>query len=403
MVVTSWVTITKVMLCALLCALLLMTPTLAQSPVPPQFQCASNFDCSLNGICQPNSVCLCDKPWSGDRCGILTYKKNQPLSSANLYPLNASDAPKSGPCVTSQGACNALNTWNGPIVQVSETEYHMFNPLYVKGSLFTTQDMLHGVAEEIAGPYVWHSQGQGDMGSNPAMVKFQDPENNNVTTYSLWAGQSNQFQLYTTTDLHQPFVKVRGSQGPVGGFSNAAPMYHNGQWYATDQGTRKIRTTTKLGEPWTLYSEINCTYEGAYQEDPYLWVDKRGNWHIINHAYNTSQIDHCGESTLSAHLFSSDQGKGWHMLMYPQVEPYSHTVSYEDGSSHTYATLERPNLHFDADGQLTHINVAADLMTGDKGCEDYAVCPAKTKDGKCACVNCKYADHAGSIIIALEV
>ena len=132
MVVTSWVTITKVMLCALLCALLLMTPTLAQSPVPPQFQCASNFDCSLNGICQPNSsLCLCDKPWSGDRCGILTYKKNQPLSSANLYPLNASDAPKSGPCVTSQGACNALNTWNGPIVQVSETEYHMFNPLYV--------------------------------------------------------------------------------------------------------------------------------------------------------------------------------------------------------------------------------------------------------------------------------
>ena len=126
MVVTSRVTITKVMLCALLCALLLMTPTLAQSPVPPHLQCASNFDCSLNGICQPNSVCLCDKPWSGDRCGILTYKKNQPLSSANLYPLNASDAPKSGPCVTSQGACNALNTWNGPIVQVSETEYHMF-------------------------------------------------------------------------------------------------------------------------------------------------------------------------------------------------------------------------------------------------------------------------------------
>ena len=129
MVVTSWVTITKVMLCALLCALLLMTPTLAQSPVPPHLQCVSNFDCSLNGICQPNSVCLCDKPWSGDRCGILTYKKNQPLSSANLYPLNASDAPKSGPCVTSQGACNALNTWNGPIVQVSDTEYHMFNPL----------------------------------------------------------------------------------------------------------------------------------------------------------------------------------------------------------------------------------------------------------------------------------
>ena len=32
----------------------------------------------------------------------------------------------------------------------------------------------------------------------------------------------------------------------------------------------------------------------------------------------------------------------------------------------------------------------------------YDSCPAK-KGGKCACTNCKYADHAGSIIIALEL
>jgi hypothetical protein len=42
-------------------------------------------------------------------------------------------------------------------------------------------------------------------------------------------------------------------------------------------------------------------------------------------------------------------------------------VHYDDGSSFTFATLERPNLHFDSQGQLTHINLAADLTTPDAG------------------------------------
>ena len=34
-------------------------------------------------------------------------------------------------------------------------------------------------------------------------------------------------------------------------------------------------------------------------------------------------------------------------------------------------------------------------------CADYDKCPAKREH--CACTNCKYADHAGTIIIALDV
>jgi hypothetical protein len=41
-------------------------------------------------------------------------------------------------------------------------------------------------------------------------------------------------------------------------------------------------------------------------------VDKKGNWHVINHAYDTNQFTHCGNSTLSAHSFSNDEGKTWH-------------------------------------------------------------------------------------------
>ena len=123
---------------------------------------------------------------------------------------------------------------------------------------------------------------------------------------------------------------------------------------------------------------------------------------------DTSEWQHCSNSTLSAHVFSRD-GKDWHMLK-PDVEPYSHTVHYEDGSVHSYTTLERPNLHFNAAGQLTHINLAADMQTQDAGCAAYPggknkggflQCPSVVK-GRCACTNCKYADHAGTIIIELD-
>ena len=75
-------------------------------------------------------------------------------------------------------------------------------------------------------------------------------------------------------------------------------------------------------------------------------------------------------------------------------------MHYDDGTTHTYTTLERPNLHFDANGQLTHINLAADLVTGDEGCAN------RTKHshfGHTPCDNCKWDDHAGTIVIALDV
>eukprot|EP00942_MAST-04A_sp_MAST-4A-sp1_P003473 g3473.t1 len=361
-------------------------------PVIPITNCKNNLNCSLNGKCK-NGICICDKPWGGSRCGVLQYKLNQPITARNLYPHNDSDAPKSGPCITPSGSCRALNTWNGPIIYTNK-KYHMFNPLYKRGSLLQTQDMLHGIATNITGPYKWHSQNQGNMGSNPAFVSFQDV-NTNVTKYSLWVGGN----IYVSDDINGYFEKINSPH-----FSNPAPIFYKGKWYATDQTTTKILTTDKLGGTWTHYADINVKLNRGVQEDPFMWVDRRANWHIINHAYDTNEYTHCGKSTVSAHLFSQDNGKTWFMLQNPNIEPYSHTVSYEDGTTHTYTTLERPNCHFNEKGEMTHINLAADLMTQDAGCKSYAICPAKTKIGNyCACTNCKYADHAGTIIIALDV
>ena len=82
------------------------TATFAATP------CTTNIDCSLNGLCTAGT-CVCDKPWGGSGCGTLQYLQNQSVLAKNLYPHNDTDAPKSGPCVTKAGSCDALNTWNG--------------------------------------------------------------------------------------------------------------------------------------------------------------------------------------------------------------------------------------------------------------------------------------------------
>jgi hypothetical protein len=37
-----------------------------------------------------------------------------------------------------------------------------------------------------------------------------------------------------------------------------------------------------------------------------MWTDKRGNFHIINHAYDNHQWENCGTSVASAHFFSAN-------------------------------------------------------------------------------------------------
>ena len=94
-----------------------------------------------------------------------------------------------------------------------------------------------------------------------------------------------------------------------------------------------------------------------------MWIDPNGNWHIINHAYSNLEYTNCATSVVSAHFFSAD-GLSWSY----SAQPYRHIVVYDDGTQHAYTTLERPNLVIDATGRLTHMTLAADLVTGDEGC-----------------------------------
>ena len=255
----------------------------------------------------------------------------------------------------------------------------MFDPVYEHASLWSVLYYAHGVASNVEGPYDFSQYANISSNAiNPAALVFPN-ETSGAPVFSLFIGGD----ILLSNSAAGPYVKAFANPQP----SNTAPAYFNGSFYVTDQGTTSLLTATSLAGPWTTFCPISRPQLPYTVEDPFLYFDKRGNIHVINHAYNTGQVANCSSSWVSSHFFSAADGKKWGH----SDQPYGHTVQFDDGMEHSYCTLERPNLFFDLNGSLTHIHFAADLVTGDEGC---------ASRGK-GCVDCKYADHAGTLLVKL--
>jgi len=79
----------------------------------------------------------------------------------------------------------------------------------------------------------------------------------------------------------------------------------------------------------------NAPIINASGEDPYLWVDRRGNFHILFHAF----------ATMGGHAFSRALAGSWTLS---DTVPYNCTISWSNGTTITYAERERPELLLDA-------------------------------------------------------
>ena len=86
------------------------------------------------------------------------------------------------------------------------------------------------------------------------------------------------------------------------------------------------------------------------QEDPFLWVDRRGYWHVLYHLmFDPDPKEPCGLNS-GGHSFSID-GTSWS----PIFHAYNTTIQLEDGSSYTFSRRERPKLLFNTQGIPTHL------------------------------------------------
>merc|ERR1712216_116039 len=84
-------------------------------------------------------------------------------------------------------------------------------------------------------------------------------------------------------------------------------------------------------------------------EDPHIYMDKRGNLHMVAHSL-CKEWPHC--SAVGGHAASADGGATWH---YSGEAAYNTTVACEDGSVVTYSRRERPEMLLDEFGEPTHL------------------------------------------------
>ena len=318
--------------------------------VSGKFFCRSDWDCSLAGVCLCSGRCRCD-PWAtGTDCSYLNL---QPVVRERLGYLD-----------------KAHTSWGGNAVLGADGQWHLFvaeiacvAPHRRRCGLSnwkTRSQVAHAIASHPDGPYV--RQGL-----------ILPPMHHNPTVHTV-PGADATWWLYTTSDWAGP-IKVTSSrdQGQtwakemlVAPHQNPGPVLHrNGSMTLFHR-----RDDVELPGP-TCSSEAIMAHrcagpshgcvEGGRPvfnhtgEDPSVFIDHRGNWHMLLNALPWMCVP---KQQQGGHAWSRD-GVTWSE---PRVGAYTTTVEFTDGGSTTCDRRERPQMMLDPNG------VPLALVTGVVGC-----------------------------------
>lgn len=306
-------------------------------------KCTTNMNCSLNGVCNiETGLCSCDSPWSGTSCEKLLLK---PAPMGGIYGFN--------------GAFN-VTSWGGNIIQ-SDSMWHLFvTDIGGKGcGLHAWQNqsrVVHATSKNVYGPYTKQSIAVAHQAHNPQAIIF------NESWYIFHIGSGNSMnklhdcnEPHITPNLSNPMNTTPGSQihksiHPGGPFSPVQAGGWNGcnnpSPFVAPNGTLfvvctwSIRHAPKPEGPWSKPIPLHPpNKKDRHWEDPFLFIDKRDNFHILSHTYSMLPYP---SNAISGHAYSPD-GINW---IFSDVEPYGNVITRIDGTKQSFATLERPKLVF---------------------------------------------------------
>lgn len=169
--------------------------------------------------------------------------------------------------------------------------------------------------------------------------------------------------------------------------NNPAPAFHpNGTLFVVcDHFDITTTSTGDIDGEWTPLRSMGRPTKASRSgnwEDPYLWFDLAGNFHVMYHVYCLDPYSAHNECN-AGHAFSAD---GW-TWTFAADEPYSGLVNFTDGTSHRFSTRERPHLVFaDADrhvpmGVFTAVSNQPIAPSCD-GCSQHACSQCKVTPGR---------------------
>ena len=284
--------------------------------------------CSLNGELDLLSArCACDAPWHGETCEHLTF---EPVDS-KLHPGAAAF-----------GWAPNISSWGGSII-FSDIDHmwHLFGAQMKSGGLIGWQrqsECIHAQAGDPAGPFTFHDVAVKSECHGPAVLT--DPQ----TTELLMFHQGDHGWLHHAKTPAGPW---RPALGPRSCGMPTAAFHPNGTLYVIcGNGERIVAAEGNWSSgSWRDVHGSNWSRPHLW-EDPSLWFDRHGHWHVIFHVYHLDPYAAHNEA-YSGHAYSED-GVLWH---FSDSEPFNGTVSFAGGARQTFSTRERPQLVFSHGGR----------------------------------------------------
>jgi len=328
-------------------------------------------------VCQAGR-CACDVPWLGENCGVL---ETQPAQPGGMYNFKEHGYLPNG--------TSMMASWGGNILW-SGTCWDLFVAEIPGGLIHWGTDGLcvHASSPNRTGPFVRQRVVDGPDCHNPQAIR--DRESGDILLFAL--RRKKKSWLLRAKIASEPFQEVNTSV--VGSCNNPAPAYHpNGTLFVVCNHNQMTHLMPGKGAlrngDWAQLSTpldpSSCGDKDRHWEDPFLWFDRRGNWHIIYHVYCLLPYT-VRKECFSGHAFSID-GLDW---TFSATEPFDGTVHFVEGSNMTFSTRERPKFVF-ADTAMT---TPAAVITGVS-----AQCspPSEECCGKCSpnddlqvCSQCKH-------------
>ena len=340
--------------------------------------CRVDDDCQLNGECA-GGFCACDPGWTGAACEALDLVA--PDAVVPAYP-----PPEEAASTTS---------WGGSVAKMGDT-YHLFvSEMSDECGMATWQSnsfVRHATAAAPEGPFRARERVMSQFSHNPTIARAPDgtfvlyhvgcgtPERarctacaGGVTSASCLGAAfaeanglpctGNVTNVLYASSLDGPWDSLNAavvpsaemgkSWGPARMLDNPTVVfYEDGSLLMASRGGKPgdeawsdgIVTAPSWRGPYTQHSMIGNA-SSPRVEDPFLWRDTKGFYHVIFHKF-TDEHPNCG-----GHAFSRD---GFHWTLSNSVA-LTTTVTTADGAEHAFQRRERPHLLFDDDGRPAYL------------------------------------------------
>ena len=352
-------------------------------------QCSTSEDCNLNGVCDASSgTCTCDPWWTGENCSALNFA---PATQRAAYTN------------TSLGGGANGSSWGASVAKDDSGTYHLFASEWALdcGLAYWTPNsrIVRATSISPTGPFTIVEEVLPTFWTNPQLVRATDTNKTwllfvdgmdcphvvdcrnassfvppkRLPTCAPHKHMENGISLFSSPALTGPWTPhgliLNGSSRVPNASvpwdydtTNPAPyVLANGSVLLVYRGCEdgckgKEMIGVAMAMDWRgPYTRVATPTRPQMpeqaQEDPFVWQDPRGGFHMLTHEMARDETGHM----VGMHAWSHD-GLNW-TLGTPKAA-YNKTVLWADGSNTTFAERERPVLLFmgaGAKGVPTHL------------------------------------------------